>query len=376
MNVFVNGISARDGGGITYVNSLVDALSRVNSGIRTVVFVSPSVVSEFERIGSIGNVSLEPVRQIQRSILGRMWWEQATLPGLARGSRNGVLLSPGNVCCFRWPGPQVLVVQSIAPFCRDAQRGKGARNYLRYLVLRLLTRLSFRVAQVVVVNSTATQSIVLQNGCPAGKIRVIPLGRSEVFARYAEENDIGQAPDDGYLLTVGALSAHKNLEVTIKAIALLRDRGHARHLRIVGPVGSDSYFRRLKALVSDLGVADLVEFVGPVPYEQLPSVYAHAGAFVLTSLVENFPHTLVEAMSVGCLVVSGQQIPTREICGDAGMECDARNPSDVALKIECVLSDAALRSRMRASGLVRARELDWNKLAAEYVAVFRQLATE
>ena len=378
MDVFVNALSVRDGGGITFINSLIGALARLDSDVRYAVFTPPSVFSEFKRIDSLANIDLIPIKHIQRSVLRRIWWEQTVLPRLAVGRENGVLLSPGNVCCFLWRGPQVLVVQSIAPFCRDAQRGKGAPSYLRYSVLNLLTRLSFHAADVVVVNSDATRLIALRNGCPPARIRVIPLGRSEVFSQYPIsqhpiEQQTGHVPEERYILTVGVLSRHKNLEVLIEAIAQLRQRGYRWPLRIVGASADQRYLAYLKGLVSTCEVADLVEFIGHVSYSQLPRVYASAGVFVLTSLVENFPHTLVEAMSMGCPIVSSRQIPTREACGDAAVECDARNPSDVAFKIEQVMTDAGLRAGMRAHGLARANHLDWSRLAGEYLILFRQL---
>jgi glycosyltransferase involved in cell wall biosynthesis len=142
----------------------------------------------------------------------------------------------------------------------------------------------------------------------------------------------------------------------------------------VGSIGDERYYDYLKLLAEELGVSSLIEFVGCIPHKQLPIFYQKAGVFVLTSKIEGFSIPLVESMSMGCPVVSSKQITTREVCGAAALECDAYSPADIAFRIEQVMTDAALRSRMRSHGLARANELDWSRLAGEYLAIFKQLA--
>jgi glycosyltransferase involved in cell wall biosynthesis len=94
----------------------------------------------------------------------------------------------------------------------------------------------------------------------------------------------------------------------------------------------------------------------------------------LTSKIEGFSIPLIESMSMGCPVVAIKQITTREVCGVAALECNACNPADVAFRIEQVMMDTELRAQMRAPGLARANELDWSRLAGEYLTLFKQFA--
>ena len=370
MNVWVNGVSARLGGGVTYMQALVGSLARVAPENAYRLFVSPAMYSTFQTLAN-GRVDVAPVDGAGRSIVRRIWFEQVGLPGRGRTGEPALLLSPANVCSLRWPGPQVLVVQSIAPFLRDAQRNKNAWHRVRYPVLSALTRLSFKVADVVVTNSAASRSLLLEHGCPQEKLVVIPMGRTDIFSKVATASSGDPASGGGYLLTVGMVVPHKNLEVLIEAVGTLRTQGHEWPLKVVGPTPDSRYLAYLRQTVARRGVEDLVTFEGPVPYEQLPDLYHDAGCYVLPSLVENFPHTLVEAMSAGCPVVSSSQIPTREICGPAAVECDASDHFNVAGKVSEVMTDKALRQRMSSRGMERAERFDWKDVAREYLEVFR-----
>jgi glycosyltransferase involved in cell wall biosynthesis len=132
-----------------------------------------------------------------------------------------------------------------------------------------------------------------------------------------------------------------------------------------GPLGT-GYWRELNALVGALDLSDAVNWHGPVLYEDLPKYYYGASVFVLPSLVENFPHTLLEAMSIGCPVISARQIPSEEICGDAYIEIDALDVSDIANKIEMVLTNRELRTRMCTAGIRRAELYDWSRAVKPY----------
>ncbi len=368
MDVVINGVSARIGGGVTFIRTLASALGTTAPDMNINVLASPAVSADLQPIES-GNVKIAPATIAGGSIVRRLWFEQIGLPRLAGSDGRTGLISPANICCFRWPGPQVMVVQSIAPFLRDAQRGKGAWHKERYPVLDRLTRASFRTADIVIAPSQATRDLLVERGCPPEKLKVIGLGRSEIFAG---ESSNGKR-SGGYLLTVGALTRHKNLGVLIEAVELLREEGFEWPLRIVGPSPDSKYFANLQKAVFDRGLNDLVSFDGPMPYEELPKIYKDAGCYVLPSLVENFPHTLVEAMSVGCPIVSARQIPTQEICGDAALEVDARDARDVARGIKDVMTDNALSDRLSRDGIDRSDRFDWLDLAEEYANIFREL---
>ena len=108
-------------------------------------------------------------------------------------------------------------------------------------------------------------------------------------------------PNGPVVVANGRLSSVKGFDVLVRAHALVRSRGVAHRLRIMGEGPQRG---RLEELVRELDVADTVELAGHVanPY---PSI-ARADLFVLSSRLEGMPLTLLEALALGAPVVASE----------------------------------------------------------------------
>jgi phosphatidylinositol alpha-1,6-mannosyltransferase len=107
------------------------------------------------------------------------------------------------------------------------------------------------------------------------------------------------------LLTVGRLSAkerYKGYDRVIAALPALRPRFRELAYVVVGD-GDDR--PRLEALALELGVADIVRFVGRVPDAELVEHYRMADLFVMPSTKEGFGIVFLEAMACGVPAIGG-----------------------------------------------------------------------
>lgn len=113
-------------------------------------------------------------------------------------------------------------------------------------------------------------------------------------------------------VSVGRLSPVKRVEVLIEAARLLRARGLAVHLRLVGdPMEQHAaYAEALRAQAADL--ADAVEFVGPVAHGQVVDAYRAADVMVTASATGSVDKTVLEAMACGLPVIASG-VPYRPI---------------------------------------------------------------
>ncbi|MBQ1047480.1 glycosyltransferase [Micromonospora sp. C51] len=98
---------------------------------------------------------------------------------------------------------------------------------------------------------------------------------------------------------VGRLDAEKNLDVVMRAFALVR-RSLDVQLLLVG-TGSEG--RALRSLAGELGVAEHVTFTGFIPDEDLPSAYAASAVFVNAGTAELQSLVTLEAMASGRPVI-------------------------------------------------------------------------
>ena len=77
----------------------------------------------------------------------------------------------------------------------------------------------------------------------------------------------------------------------------------------------------------------------------------------------------------GAPVISSNATCLPEIYGDAAFYFDPLDVNDMAQKIDKVLTDDKLRSRLIANGQKQAAKYSWRRMAEQTVAVYQQLLT-
>lgn len=139
-------------------------------------------------------------------------------------------------------------------------------------------------------------------GIPRARIAAIhnPVVTAELLRRAREPVDEewlapGRPP---VVLGVGRLVAQKDFPTLLRAFARVRARRDARLLVL----GEGPARAALERLAAELGVSADVRFAGAVG--AAPAYMARAAVFVLSSAWEGFGRVLVEALAVGCPVVS------------------------------------------------------------------------
>lgn len=166
----------------------------------------------------------------------------------------------------------------------------------------------------------------------------------------------------GRLLAVGRMVEKKGFATLIDAAALLRDRGVAFDLEIVG---SGPLEAALKAQVGHLGLSGHVTLAGALPQELLVERMEAAALAVLACRVtesgdrDGLPTVLLEAMARGLPVVTttvagGPEIVIPDVTGKL---CPPDDPAALADAIASVLADRDQAFLMGAAGRARAQRL-------------------
>src|ERR1700726_874256 len=102
--LFLNGLGASAGGGLTYLRNVLPHLSQRTDFVTTVA-LNPGLRSEFDGLPNIEFVPApEPMGTLRRFL-----FEQARLPSIIRKSRAQALISAGNIALRDSPVPQVLL---------------------------------------------------------------------------------------------------------------------------------------------------------------------------------------------------------------------------------------------------------------------------
>lgn len=164
-----------------------------------------------------------------------------------------------------------------------------------------------------------------------------------------------------YLLYVGNVKPHKNVPTLVRAFMRLHDR--VPHDLVI--VGRLEGMRTADHEVARLAAASggRVQLAGEVDDATLRAAVAGADAFALASRYEGFGLPPLEAMAAGvpCLVSRAASLP--EVCGEAAHYCDPDREDDVSARLHELLTDGALRDRLRARGRDRAAAFTWERCA-------------
>jgi len=185
----------------------------------------------------------------------------------------------------------------------------------------------------------------------------------------------GISADASLILFLGRLSQKKSPDLLLQAFAMLcTQQRHANlELAFVGP-DEGATKRKLMRMAGELGVAPRVKFCDPLFGDAKWSAYRDADVFVLPSQNENFGNSAAEALAAGTPVVVTQQCGIAPLLVDVAGLTAAHDAASISRAIERILSDSALRAKLRSGCREVVSRLDWEEPAREMEALYRRLA--
>jgi D-inositol-3-phosphate glycosyltransferase len=223
---------------------------------------------------------------------------------------------------------------------------------------------------------------------PMRKIRVVPPGvdleRFRPLPPHQVRQQIGMPAHHKMLLFVGRIEPLKGIDTLLRAIAILRDRAPEQSddlcLCIVGgnpsdnPEHEDQETQRLKALRQDLGLGDLVTFLGAKDQDALQYYYGAAEMLIMPSYYESFGMVALEAMACGTPVIASEVGGLAYLIQDGvtGFHVPDHEPDELAGKVGLILQNPALRSEMSAAAVERAQAYGWPIIADRLGEVYRE----
>jgi D-inositol-3-phosphate glycosyltransferase len=247
------------------------------------------------------------------------------------------------------------------------------------LRIRVEGELAQQASLLIASTADEAQELIDGYGADPQRVYIVPpgvdLGTFQPINRAKARREIGYG-SGRLLLFVGRLERLKGVEVAIRALALLRDRQHDDvRLLILGEdshEGDESEKERLKAIASEVGVRDRVDFVGSVAHHELPYFYAAADACVMPSYSESFGLVALEAQACGCPVVASGVSGLRSVVRDevSGYLIDEHDPAGYAERIGRLLANTELAQQMGRRGRVLAQRFSWTRTADRLEGLF------
>ena len=179
------------------------------------------------------------------------------------------------------------------------------------------------------------------------------------------------------IITASRLVPKNGVDILIRAMAELNTKKLQATSYKLQIVGSGPEEKKLKQLAKDLGVENLIQFVGEVPPEGIPQYLASADIFVRPSRSEGLGTAFLEAMASGLPVIATPVGGIVDFLADrqTGLFCKVDDPADLAKKILLLLEDGFLRDQISKNGrLLVENKYTWQEVAGQMEMVFKKLA--
>ncbi|MCX6053955.1 MAG: glycosyltransferase [Chloroflexi bacterium] len=226
-------------------------------------------------------------------------------------------------------------------------------------------------------------------GVDAQKITTIPPG-VDIGRFYPIPNDeakdvIGLHSCPRLILFVGRIEPLKGVDTLIRALALVHRSGIMENecysLVIIGgdpdaPIEEMSAeMTRLQFLCQELGIGDLVVFLGKRSQETLPYYYSAADILVMPSHYESFGMVALEAMACGTPVIASQVGGLAFLVQDGitGFVVPGGDPEALSKTIAILIQQPELRKRLGLQAAEYAQWYSWDKITTRIKVVYEEL---
>ncbi|MCG3161339.1 MAG: Glycosyltransferase Gtf1 [Acidobacteria bacterium] len=259
----------------------------------------PPDCSPFSR----SNISILPQKETGGDTLGAKLKQMFSLPALIFSLCRAMLRA--DTIHVRCPGNLGLLGVALAPLFSRRLVAKYAGQWTPYPG----EPLTWRWQRAMLRSRWWRGPVTVYGDWPNQPAHVVPFFTSVLNERQAERARIAAARRKLggkalRVLFVGRLSAAKNVNAIVNAVALLKARGISVECDIVGEGPERA---RLEKQAEESGVNDRVNFAGGVDFDRALDFYERADALALVSETEGWPKAIAEAMAFGLVCIGSDR---------------------------------------------------------------------
>ena len=262
--------------------------------------------------------------------------------------------------------------------------GSKMADYFERVYSRIIGRGIFKAADRIISLSSSDLNYISSLGLDPKKISILPnaIDPEELFKIGSSSSMIDSSRSSflkkyslagkRIIMFVGPVIQRKGVEYLIKSIPKVLKKTGDDSVFVL--VGGGEFLNRARRLVKEMQINDRVIFTGRLTEEELIEIYRCADLFVLPSLSEGVPTTILEAMYFGVPVVATDIPGVKDHFKDVALLVPPKNEDRLAEAIVKLLEDEELTRRLSKAGeeLVKNR-YTWDVVARGYEKIYEEL---
>jgi glycosyltransferase involved in cell wall biosynthesis len=306
--------------------------------------------------------------------------EQILLPIVALRERLDIYHSPEYMVPVLAKCKKVITVHDFIyrEYKEYVKRISSFKRLKQKILFYLRDNKTLKFADTIIADSIHTKEKVMELiGAEEERIKVIYLAADEAFRPKNDEELFSVLKKkyniyNEFLLYVGAIDCHKNIEGLIRAFAGVKFK--ETDIVLAGAENDVQYLKSIIKLIKELRLKNRVHILGYVSQEDIVGLYNMAKVVISVSFYEGFGLPIVEAMACGRPVIASGNTSMAETVDSSGMLVDPYNTEEITQAIDKLLSDEELRRVLSEKGLRRSREFSWKRTAEETLSLYKYLA--
>jgi glycosyltransferase involved in cell wall biosynthesis len=232
--------------------------------------------------------------------------------------------------------------------------------------------------RLVAVGEATRQALIANEGLPADRVEVIYNGVDlQQFAEVAPEirsevrTELGLNDDDWVITLVARLDAIKDHPTAIRTLQRVRESVPTAKLLIVGD-GPER--EKIETIIREADLGDCVLMLGT--RRDVPRILRASDTFLMSSIGEGIPLTIIEAMAAGVPVVSTSVggIPEMVSTGETGFLNESGDADGLATSILKLANDTQQRTRIIEAAKLRAFEVfSREQMLSSYAKLYEEM---
>jgi glycosyltransferase involved in cell wall biosynthesis len=223
--------------------------------------------------------------------------------------------------------------------------------------------------------SSASTAAEVTDLFPATRVATIPLAAVPV-PDAAPDPPIPALVGRPFIAAIGTLERRKNLALLVEAFGLLAAEHDEILLVLAGADGDDRLAINAAIDGLDPAVARRVVMTGRVDEPARSWLLRNATVLAYPSLDEGFGFPLLDAMQVGLPIAASNRGSIPEVCGAAGLLCEADDAIGMAGNLAAAAFDSSIRTKLLAAAETQLATFSWRRCAADLAALYRRQADE